>query len=101
MTVNMSEIEFTYDFFSMPLPDGSTLILNNVDENIESNGTETAIKAINIVVAKEDGSENVYCSPVIGMTNEYFTITSAYSEYLGKVLDSDNMQYCTMEIVDE
>ena len=98
MTVDLSEIEFDYDFFSLPLPDGNTLIMNQVDEDFLTNGDEVVVKGINIVVALEDGSGNVLCSSVIGMHNDYFTINSGYPEYVGKTLTSDNMKYCTMEI---
>lgn len=101
MTINLSEITFSYDFFSLPLPKGNTLIMNLVDECIASDGEETSIKGINIVVALEDGTGNVGCSSVIGMSNDYFTLTSGYPEYMGKVLTSENMQYCTMEIVED
>lgn len=101
MTINLSEITFSYDFFSLPLPKGNTLIMNLVDECIASDGEETSIKGINIVVALEDGTGNVECSSVIGMNNDYFTLTSGYPEYMGKVLTSENMQYCTMEIVED
>ena len=60
------------------------------------NGDETIIKGINIVVALEDGSGNVLCSSVIGMPN-IISINSGYPEYVGKILTSDNMKYCTME----
>ena len=98
MTIDLSEVEFKYDFFSLPLPDGNTLIMNQVDEDFLTNGDEVVVKGINIVVALEDGSENVLCSSVIGMPNDYFTINSGYPEYVGKTLTADNMQYCTMEI---
>ena len=101
MTIDLSEIEFSYDFFSLPLPSGDTLIMNKVDESIAYNGEDVKIDAINIVVAKEDGSGNVLCSSVIGMSNDYFTLTSGYPEYMGKVLTSENMQYCTMELVED
>lgn len=100
MIIDLSEIEFVYDFFSLPLPNGNTLIMNKVDEDFLINGDETIIKGINIVVALEDGSENVLCSSVIGMSNDYFTINSGYPEYVGKILTSDNMKYCTMEILE-
>lgn len=98
MTVDLSEVEFDYDFFSLSLPDGNTLIMNQVDEDFLTNGDEVVVKGINIVVALEDGSGNVLCSSVIGMPNDYFTINSGYPEYVGKTLTSDNMKYCTMEI---
>lgn len=99
MTLDLSQIEFSYDFFSIPLPDGSTLIMNSVDEDfISAGGIETKVKAINLVVVPEDGSENILCSSVIGMENDYFKLTSGYPEYLSKILNTDNMQYCTLEI---
>lgn len=98
MIIDLSEIEFAYDFFSLPLPDGNTLIMNQVDEDILTNDDEVVVKGINIVVALEDGLGNVLCSSVIGMPNDYFTINSGYPEYVGKALTSDNMKYCTMEI---
>lgn len=97
MTIDLSEVEFTYDFFSLPLPDGNTLVMNKIDEDILID-EEAVINEINIVVALEDGSGNVLCSSVIGMPNDYFTINSGYLEYVGKTLTSDNMKYCTMEI---
>lgn len=100
MTVDLSEIEFAYDFFSLPLPEGNTLIMNQVGEDILTNGDEVVVKGINIVIAREDGSGNVLCSSVIGMLNDYFTINSGYLEYVGKTLTSDNMKYCTMEILE-
>ena len=101
MTINLSEVEFVYDFFSLPLPGGNTLIMNKVDEDFLSGDDESVVKGINIVVVPEDGSDNVYCSSVIGMSNDYFTLESGYSEYEGKVLTTDNMKYCTMEISDD
>lgn len=95
MTINLSEIKFEYDFFSLPMPNGDTLILNKVDENIKG----TVIDSINIVVATESGSVNV--PTAIGMKNPYFTLNSNYTEYLGKVLTSDNLQYCYLEISED
>ena len=43
MTINLSEITFSYDFFSLPLPKGNTLIMNLVDECVASDGGETSI----------------------------------------------------------
>ena len=101
MTLNLSEVEFDYDFFSLPLPSGNTLIMNKVDEDfVSEGGKKTVVKRVNIVVALEDGSGAFQCTSVIGMPCEYFTIDSGYPEWRGKVLTADNMQYCTMEIPD-
>ena len=101
MIIDLSQVTFDYDFFSLPLPDGNTLIMNQIDEHFESHYGETKIKAINIVVAPEDGSDNIPCSSVIGIANEFFTIKTGYPEYEGKTLNTDNMAYCTMEIAED
>lgn len=99
MTLNLAEIEFSYDFFSTPLPSGNTLIMNKVSESLLTDeGEEAIIESINIIVSLADGTDNVYCSSVIGMENPYFVINTGYPEYSGKVLTADNMKYCTMEI---
>ena len=90
MIIDLSKVEFTYDFFSSTMPDGSTLILNNISEDI--------IKQINILIQPIDGSANILCSSVIGCGNDKMRIKSDYSEYLGKVLTEDNMKYCTIEM---
>lgn len=93
MIIDLSKIEFTYDFFSSTMPDGSTLILNNISEDI--------IKQINILIQPIDGSANILCSSVIGCGNDRIRIKSDYSEYLGKVLTEDNMKYCTIEMYED
>jgi hypothetical protein len=100
MTIDLSEVTFNYDFFSLPLPDGNTLIMNLIDEDFLTDKEEVMIKGVNILVALEDGSANVLCSSVIGMKGTYFTIKTGYPEYEGKTLTSDNMKYCTMEITE-
>ena len=93
MKIDLSKVEFTYDFFSSTMPDGSTLILNNVSEDI--------VKQINILIQPVDGSANILCSSVIGYGNAKMRIKSDYSEYLGKVLTEDNMKYCTIEMYED
>lgn len=93
MIIDLSKVEFTYDFFSSTMPDGSTLILNNISEDI--------VKQINILIQPIDGSANILCSSVIGCGNAKMRIKSDYSEYLGKVLTEDNMKYCTIEMYED
>ena len=93
MLIDLSKVEFTYDFFSSTMPDGSTLILNNLSEDI--------VKQINILIQPIDGSANILCSSVIGCGNAKMRIKSDYSEYLGKVLTEDNMKYCTIEMYED
>ena len=99
MTIDLSKVEFTYDFFSSTMPDGGTLILNNVSEDFfTQSNEEVVVKQINIIIEPVDGSSNILCSSVIGYGNDRMCIKSDYSEYLGKVLTEDNMKYCTIEM---
>ena len=102
MILDLANIRFTAGFFSVSMPDGSLLVLNNVNENfIGDDGNETEVKRINIIVEPVDGSENISCSSVIGMGNDYLMLKSDYAEHLGKVLTEDNMKYCTMELYED
>ena len=93
MIIDLSKVEFTYDFFSSTMPDGSTLILNNISEDI--------VKQINILIQPIDSRANILCSSVIGCGNAKIRIKTDYSEYLGKVLTEDNMKYCTIEMYED
>lgn len=99
MTYELSNVEFTNDFFSLSLPDGSTLVMNRVSEALLNEEEETEIKGVNIVVVTED--VNVRCSSVVGTGNSYFTLSSDYSTCLGKALTSDIMPYCYLEIPED
>jgi len=102
MTIDLSQVDFSYDFFASTMPDGSTLVLNNVSEDFkDSNAIVTEVKQINILIQPSDGSSNLLCSSVIGTGNDRFILTSGHSEYLGKVLTEDNMKYCTIEMYEE
>lgn len=96
MIIDLSRVKFTNDFFSTILPDGSMLVLNKVDEDFLSEGTESIVKAINIEVQTED--ETVSCPCVIGLGNDIMQIVTDHTEYEGKVLTPDNMAYCTIEV---
>ena len=70
MTIDLSKVNFAYDFFSSTMPDGSTLILNNVSENFTSSkGEETIVKQVTIVIAPVGEDNNILCSSVIGTGN--------------------------------
>lgn len=102
MTLNLSEVEFEYDFFSSTMPDGSTLVLNKVSEDFVTDSYgEIEVKQINILIEPLVGSDNIICSPVIGTSNDYIEVNTDYEEYLGQVLTEDNMQYCTIEVYEE
>lgn len=97
MTIELDKVTFTNDFFSTPLPDGSIMVLNRIDESLLSDGVSAEIKAINIEIW--DIEENVTkCPCVIGLGNDLMQINTEYKEYEGKVLTSDNMGYCTIEV---
>ena len=97
MTIELDKVVFTNDFFSTPLPDGSIMVLNKVDESLFSDGESAEIKVINIEIWTYD-EEVVRCPCVIGLGNELMEIKTDYTEYEGKVLTPDNMGYCTIEI---
>lgn len=106
MTLNLAEVQFENDFFSIDLPDGSTLILNKIDENIATeSGMNYVINRINVQITRTDENteETTYevCPNVIGMGNEKIRIDSDYAECKGKVLTKDNMMYCTVEYYEQ
>lgn len=97
MLINLDKAVFTNDFFTSQLPDGSLLVLNKVDEDFLSDGTECVVKAVNIEI--QDTEENIISCPcVIGLGNELMQITTEYKEYEGEVLTPENMVYCTIEV---
>lgn len=98
MTIELDTIEFLNDFFSTALPDGSSIIINMVNEDfITEDGEECVVKAINIEVEDLDGNI-ISCPCVIGMSNDIMEIATEHTEYEGEVLTPDNMGYCTIEI---
>lgn len=99
MTVELSKVTFSNDFFSIMLPDGKYLVLNKVDESLklDNEQTEYPIKAVNIELQDLEGN-TVPCPCVIGMSNEIMQINTAHKEYQGKVLTPDNMVFCTIEV---
>jgi hypothetical protein len=101
MTVKLSEVEFINDFYSAILPDNSTLYLNRIDEDFITEGEEVEISGLNIEVVSEDESSITLYSSVIGLEQEKITITTDYTEYLGKILTLDNMKYCRIEVKED
>ena len=98
MTIDLSKVSFTNDFFSAMLPDGKYLVLNKIDESIKIEGTEACvIKSINIELQDTEGN-TMKCPCVIGIGNDYIKIVTNYIEYEGEVLTPDNMEFCTIEI---
>ena len=98
MTLDLSEVDFSYDFFTSTMPGGNHLVLNKIDEDFISSGMETKVNGINIVVELLDTEESILCSSVIGTSNDYIAVKSSYKELQGKTLDTDNMKFCTIEM---
>ena len=100
MTYNLNALQFTNDFAFIELEDGSFVAFNLIDEELLEGNSEADINVINIaLITNEDKQEA--CANVIGLANTKFIITTAHTEYLGKVLNKDNIQYCTMEVSDD
>lgn len=101
MILDLSNVTFSYDFFTSTMPDGNQLVLNKIDEDFIYEGKETKVNGINIVVELLETGESVLCSSVIGTSNEYIALKSDYEEWNGKTLTKDNMKYCTIEMFEE
>ena len=96
MIIDLSKVNFTIDYFSTILPDGSFLVLNKVDEDFLSDNVECVVKSINIEIQTDE--EIISCPCVIGIGNELMQISTEHKDYEGKVLTPDNMVYCTIEV---
>lgn len=98
MTYNLSEAVFSNDFYFVELEDGAIIALNIVDEDIAHSGEELVVNAVNAVYVSTEGEQEL-TSNVIGIETPYYTITTEHKEYLGKVLNKDNMKYCKLEVI--
>ena len=99
MIIELKDIQFTNDFFTTPLPDGSELIVNRINEDFFADDEEIILDTYNIAVVTD--TETLLCSSVIGTGNDYFNLVSDHTEYLGLQMNSKNIQYCYLEIADE
>lgn len=98
MIINLSEVNFNNDFFELVMPNGYTLRINSVDESIKvTDDYSEDIDSLNIEVIDEELKAHL-CSSVIGMSNDYFAISTLHTEYEGDILTRKNMQYCTIEV---
>lgn len=100
MTYNLNSLVFENDFGFIDLADGKVIVLNSVNEDILAENGEAVISAINIVVVDKDGTQATGTN-VIGMNDEYYAIKTEYDEYLGLVLNKENISYCTLEVKDD
>lgn len=94
MEVDLSEIEFENDFCSIDMPDGNTLVIYKINEDFLNTDNEEIVLDRYILEVIDEDSIAYLCSSVIGQVNDYFTLTTDYTDYLGDVLTSDNIQYC-------
>lgn len=97
MTIALDKVTFTNDFFTIPLPDGSQLVLNKVNEDFLAEEGECIIKSINIEIQTYEG-DVFTCPCAIGIGNERMKINTEHKEYEGAVLTPENMAYCTIEV---
>ena len=100
MTISLDKVTFVNDFFTTPLPDGTTLVLNKIDESLLYEGELVEMKAINIEVQDDEGNA-VSCSCIIGLGDNLMKINTDHAEYEGEVLTSENMEYCTIEVYED
>lgn len=100
MTYNLSDLNFVNDFAYLEISDGSTVVFNLIDEQIAVGAEELDLNAVNVAVVDTDGNY-IDGVNVIGEGNEFYSITTEHKEYLGKPLDKDNIQYCTLEVSDD
>lgn len=100
MTYNLNTVQFENDFYAIETERGNTIIFNLVDEQLLINDTVLNVNAVNVAVVDADGNYTDGVN-VIGESNEFYLLNTAYTEYLGKPLNKDNLQYCILEVLDE
>lgn len=100
MTYNLSDAVFVNDFYYIDREDGSVIVLNLLDEDFAVGDESAVVNVINLAVNLTDGTQ-VKCSNVIGFSNKYFSLDTAHKEYLGEVLNKENIGYCTLEVFNE
>ena len=101
MTVYLSTVEFENDFATIGLSDGSSLVLNKLDESFPTEEGNIEVKRINIekVDYDEDGNEvKTLCSSAIGLGDDNIKIETDFTEYEGAILTEENMIYCRIEV---
>lgn len=101
MIIDLQNITFSNDFFSIDLPQGGTFIINKMDESIKLEGSRSAdIKNLNLFILnyRQDTTEQINCTCIIGMGNEYLRVFTDYKECEGQVLTYENMKYCQVEL---
>ena len=104
MLIDLGKVVFENDFFNVDLPNGSVLTLNKLDEAIATDDSTVKIDRVNLQITSfdEDGNEEyMRCPCAIGLGNDILIIKTDYPEYEGKVLTSENMRFCTIEVYEQ
>lgn len=94
MTVDLSQISFVNDLFSVSIKDGGTVTLTKIDENIEG----CKVCGILIVITNELKGIWEKCPSIIGLKNEFIRLYSIKKELQGKALTEEFMPFCFLEI---
>lgn len=99
MVINLSEVIFTNGFFSVDLPEGKSLLMYNVEESLLTATSSFDINSIAIQIVSVANDTYTYedCSCIIGLSGKNTKIDTNYNEYKGKVLNSENLRFCTLE----
>ena len=104
MLIDLGEVVFENDFFNVDLPNGSVLTLNKIDEDIATDDSTVKIDRVNLQITSFDEAGNeeyMLCPCAFFLCNYFFFIYSDYPEYEGKVLTSENMRCCTIEVYEQ
>lgn len=101
MTIYLDSVTFVNDFYTIGLSDGSSLVLNKLDEVFDTTDGSVTVNRISIerVDYDEDGNElKTLCSSVIGLGDDNIKIETDFTEYEGAILTEENMALCRIEV---
>lgn len=98
MTIDFSKLKFESDTFNVVIPSGDYLTINKVNESVLFDDVVASLDAINIQIEKRADGKIIQCPSVIGIGNGIVEVRTEHKEYLGKILNSKNMDYCTLEV---
>ena len=103
MTLNLTESDFTNDFFSVDTDGGCNLRFCSVREHVVYGTYDCEVDAIIIEISQnlEDGTTvKKQCVNVIGLSDDFISISSGYTDVAGVPLTMDNLSKCTIEVTD-
>ena len=99
MTYNLDSIVFDNNFYVLDIGGGNTVIFNLVEEDIAVGSEVTEISGVNTAVVDSEGVYHTSVN-VIGLSDNFYSLNTEHTEYLGKSLTSENIKYCTLEVKD-